>query len=151
MNQPRSLSDSGQSELPNAERPAEPPRAAQPREKLERERKTLAVMIELFCRDHHGVRNGLCQECGDLAAYAAQRLDNCPFQDNKPTCAKCPVHCYKPARREQVRAVMRYAGPRLWWRRPILTIRHLLTERKQPPEHPRRRSAPATDTGAADS
>ena len=83
----------------------------------------------------------------DLVAYAAQRLDKCPLRDNKPTCAKCPVHCYKPARREQVQAVMRYAGPRLLLRRPILTIRHLLDERKQPPERPSRRSGPADVAG----
>ena len=115
------------------------------RRRLERERKTIAVMIQLFCRDQHGAREGLCSDCSDLVAYAAQRLDKCPLRDNKPTCAKCPVHCYKAARREQVQAVMRYAGPRLLLRRPILTIRHLLDERKQPPERPSRRSGRHAD------
>ncbi|HUI25120.1 MAG TPA: nitrous oxide-stimulated promoter family protein [Candidatus Kryptonia bacterium] len=95
-------------------------------------------MIGLFCRDHHGGRQ-LCSDCATLLAYAHQRLEKCPFGEDKPTCVKCPVHCYKPACREQVRVVMRYAGPRLLLRRPILAIRHLLDERKPAPDHPRRR------------
>jgi hypothetical protein len=42
----------------------------------------------------------------------------------KPVCVKCPVHCYQRFRREQVKAVMRYAGPRMLWRHPILSLRH---------------------------
>jgi hypothetical protein len=106
-----------------------------------REWNTIEAMIALYCREHHATCGQLCPECGDLRDYARQRLEKCPFGEQKPTCAKCPIHCYKPACREQVREVMRYAGPRLLMRRPILTIRHLLDERKPAPEVPRRRKA----------
>jgi hypothetical protein len=67
--------------------------------------------------------------------YAAVRLERCPFQEDKPTCAKCPVHCYQPKLREQLKAIMRYAGPRMIWRHPILAIRHSLDAyRKAPPK-----------------
>jgi YbgA-like uncharacterized protein len=99
------------------------------------ERKMIEAMIALYCRDHHG--HSLCAECGGLAAYARQRLEKCPFGDQKPTCAKCPIHCYKADRRAQVQTVMRYAGPRMLWRRPLLAIRHLLHERQPAPERPR--------------
>jgi len=115
-------------------------RAAEKR--VKRERKTIATMIAIFCRDHHGEHYGLCPSCAALHAYAEQRLDKCPFGETKPTCAKCPIHCYKPECREQVLQVMRYAGPRMLLRRPILAIRHLLDERKPPPERPRRRAKP---------
>jgi hypothetical protein len=107
----------------------------------QREGKTIAAMITLFCHDHHRPAGGLCADCAALAAYAQQRLERCPFQNDKPTCATCPIHCYKPALREQVRQVMRYAGPRLLFRRPLLAIRHLLDERRPAPPRPRRQAA----------
>jgi hypothetical protein len=70
-------------------------------------------MIELYCRRHHQAKGSLCDECRELLAYAMQRIEKCPFQADKPTCAKCPIHCYRPAMREKVRQVMRYAGPRM--------------------------------------
>jgi len=108
--------------------------------RLQRERKTIEAMIALYCRDQHRTSGGLCDECAALTAYARQRLDKCPFGDQKPTCATCPIHCYKPECREYVQEVMRYAGPRMLFRRPLLAIRHLLDERKPVPELPRRRS-----------
>jgi hypothetical protein len=108
------------------------------RKRLERERKTIEAMIALFCCDQHGSKGGLCSECAALAVYARQRLEKCPFQDDKPTCAKCPIHCYKPAARRQIQAVMRYAGPRMLLRRPLLAIGHLLHERKPTPKPPPR-------------
>jgi hypothetical protein len=80
--------------------------------RLEREKTTVRAMIRMYCAGQH--RNGdLCAECEALHAYAMQRIDKCPFEECKPTCATCHVHCYKPALREQIRQVMRYAGPRM--------------------------------------
>lgn len=118
------------------------------RPRFRRERKTINAMIEIFCRDRHANAGGLCPECAALSAYAERRLDNCPFGDDKPTCAKCPIHCYKPAAREQIRAVMRYAGPRMLFRRPVLAIFHMLEGRKEPPAHPRRRLDKPSEPGA---
>ncbi|MFO6484177.1 nitrous oxide-stimulated promoter family protein [Escherichia coli] len=42
----------------------------------------------------------------------------------KPACKQCPVHCYQPAKREEMKQIMRWAGPRMLWRHPILTVRH---------------------------
>ncbi len=115
------------------------------RPRFRRERKTINAMIGIFCREQHATAGGLCPECAALSAYAGQRLDNCPFGDDKPTCAKCPIHCYKPAAREQIRAVMRYAGPRMLFRRPVLAIFHLLEGRKEPPARPLRKTDTPTD------
>jgi predicted amidophosphoribosyltransferase len=83
-------------------------------------------MIRLYCRGQHGHREGLCPACGELLAYAEARLDACPYGEAKTTCARCPVHCYKPEMRERIRAVMRYAGPRMLWHHPLLAVLHLL-------------------------
>lgn len=101
--------------------------------RITREKRTVEAMIGLFCRAQHGTSHGLCAECTALQDYARLRLEKCPFQADKTACAKCPVHCYRPAERQQIRAVMRYAGPRMLLRHPWLALLHLLDGlRKEP-------------------
>jgi hypothetical protein len=97
----------------------------QPR-RIAREKQTVRAMIRLYCRAHHGGGDGLCADCREVLDYAFCRLDRCPFGAEKTTCARCPIHCYKPSMREQARRVMRYAGPRMLWRHPVLAVRHWL-------------------------
>jgi len=61
-----------------------------------------------------------------LLQYAHTRLDRCRFGNNKPTCFNCAVHCYSREMGQRVREVMRYAGPRMLTRHPILAIGHLI-------------------------
>ena len=112
-------------------------------ERLARERSTVAAMIGIYCRGHHGSGPDLCEECRELCDYAMRRLDRCPFGTGKPTCVNCTVHCYQPQRRDQIRQVMRYAGPRMLWRHPILALRHKLDGWTQPAA---RRSSPPPAT-----
>ena len=120
--------------------------ASRPPRRLAREEKTIAAMIALYCRDHHageppaaGAAAGppaggdeLCAECAELLAYARLRLEKCRYGADKPTCANCETHCYKPAMREQVRVVMRYSGPRMLRHHPVLAVAHLVDGRKTP-------------------
>jgi predicted amidophosphoribosyltransferase len=101
--------------------------------RMDRESRTVEAMIAIYCRGHHGTRLQLCSECDELLAYARERLNKCPFQEGKTTCAQCPVHCYKPAMRDRIRAVMRYAGPRMLARHPILTLFHFIDGRRKEP------------------
>ncbi|WP_394144987.1 nitrous oxide-stimulated promoter family protein [Vibrio atypicus] len=101
------------------------------------EHKTVAAMMAIYCRDKHNSKAGLCFECSSLLAYAETRLDRCPYGQQKPTCNRCPIHCYKPEPKEAMRDVMRYAGPRMLFPHPILAIRHLLHERRAVPEVPK--------------
>jgi hypothetical protein len=105
--------------------------------KIERERATIEVMLRLYCQGNHQPVAEICDVCGDLMAYAEQRLRKCPFQEEKPPCADCPIHCYQPKLREQVRQIMRYAGPRMFFRHPIFTVRHWLDGLKKTPPHPK--------------
>jgi len=111
--------------------------------RLERERRTIAAMIACFCQGVHGTSGDLCVECRALLDYATVRLERCPFQEAKPTCVKCPIHCYQPQIREQVKAVMRYAGPRMFWRHPILATRHFLDAYRKTPPHPPKATSPS--------
>lgn len=113
--------------------------------RLAREYRTLQTMVGIYCRDHHdGDRSSPCGDCRALLDYAEQRLLKCPYGQAKPTCARCPVHCYKRMQREQARIVMRYSGPRMIWRHPWLSLLHVLDKWRKvdhPMELRRRRNA----------
>ncbi len=85
--------------------------------------KTIRVMIEMYCRRHH--RENLCSECRNLLEYAAKRIGKCPFGVQKPLCSRCTVHCYKPGMRDRIKEVMKYAGPMMLYRHPILALKHM--------------------------
>jgi hypothetical protein len=97
-----------------------------------REEETIRTMIGIYCRDNHGTKGPFCPDCAELMSYAKVRLAKCPFQEDKTTCGKCPVHCYKPVMRDRVKDVMRYAGPRMAVRHPVLAFFHFLDGLRKP-------------------
>jgi hypothetical protein len=105
--------------------------------RLAREARTMQAMVACYCRAHHAPAAAVCPECQALLDYAMRRLDRCQFGTAKPTCAKCPVHCYQRHWRDQIKSVMRYAGARMLWRHPILSLRHWLDSINSPqPQSP---------------
>ncbi|MDO4462286.1 MAG: nitrous oxide-stimulated promoter family protein [Bacteroidia bacterium] len=96
--------------------------------RIEQEKTTVRQMVEIYCRGRKHNEGALCEECLALLDYAYARLDRCKFGENKPTCKKCPIHCYKPEMREKMRQAMRYAGPRMILYHPIAAIRHIIKE-----------------------
>ncbi len=116
-----------------------------PSSRILRERKTVEAMIRLYCHDRHGTRDqALCSECQALATYAGERLAKCPFQENKTVCAKCRVHCYKAQMRERIREVMRYAGPRMLRRHPVMALQHLWDGLRKETRRARPKKSPAS-------
>jgi hypothetical protein len=112
-------------------------RTARPPRRLAREDKTIAAMIALYCRDQHGTTaadtgEGLCPVCAEVLAYARDRLQKCRYGAEKPTCANCRTHCYKPVMRGRVREAMRHSGPRMLRRHPVLAVAHLVDGRRAP-------------------
>jgi len=95
-----------------------------------RELETIYAMIRMYCRHHHGTSTRWCSECTALASYSERRLERCIFGDEKPTCSNCVVHCYRADMRERIRDVMRWAGPRMLLRHPLLAIRHMIDGRR---------------------
>lgn len=94
----------------------------------------MRIMVERYCAGNHKKTQGVCAECASFLNYASVRLDRCRFGQEKPTCANCPVHCYAGQRREQAKVIMRYAGPRMLWRHPYLSLMHWVDGfRKAPP------------------
>lgn len=98
---------------------------------LNRDLKTLALFISIYCRHRHkqqpktqaelkthdltaivGKPLLLCRQCQKLLAHAFVKRTHCPMNP-KPACKHCPSHCYHPAYRAQIREVMRYSGKKL--------------------------------------
>ncbi|MDE7083406.1 MAG: nitrous oxide-stimulated promoter family protein [Clostridia bacterium] len=91
----------------------------------EKEKKLIPVMIKKYCCGRHRIKKGLCDKCEELTAYALFRLEKCPFKVNKKFCSFCKIHCYKPEMREEIKAVMKYSGPRMLFTHPVFAISHV--------------------------
>ena len=107
------------------------------KKRIARERLTMAKMVGMYCSAHHGnAGDVLCAACREFLSYAEARLQKCPYGEDKPTCANCPIHCYKPARKAQAAKIMRFSGPRMLLRHPLLAIAHQLDSFRKA-RHPR--------------
>ncbi|WDE96246.1 nitrous oxide-stimulated promoter family protein [Lentisphaera profundi] len=89
------------------------------------EKKVIASMIRIYCDHKHCQNNELCEDCHKIYHYCTKRLDKCPFGENKPACQNCQVHCYEKVMRQRVRKIMSYAGPRMLYRHPFMSLKHL--------------------------
>ncbi len=99
---------------------------------IEKEKRTIERFIYYYCKCQHGSEKGeLCHACKSLLAYCIERLDSCPFGDEKLSCRQCQVHCYDSQYREKIREVMRYCGPRSIWFMPMGYIKHWHREFKK--------------------
>ncbi len=113
-------------------------------DKLKADIRLLASFIGLYCRAKHtkarrevvelrgcdphnacGHNPLLCADCGKLLQHAVVKRRKCPM-DPKPTCRRCPEHCYAPRYRAMIRKVMAYAGRRAVMRGRLDYLLHLL-------------------------
>ncbi|RDY28817.1 nitrous oxide-stimulated promoter family protein [Romboutsia weinsteinii] len=94
--------------------------------RIEKEKNTINLMIDIYCRKKHGSKKGeLCEDCAELLAYANKRLDFCKFGEEKKFCSKCPIHCYKKDMKLKIKEVMKFSGPRLLLYSPMEVIKHV--------------------------
>ena len=102
--------------------------------KRQQEMQVLRQMLGIYCRGQHHLREAgaeLCPACQQLADYACARITHCPHMAEKTFCNVCPTHCYAPAKREAIREAMRYAGPRMLWHAPLLTLQHMFLQLRE--------------------
>jgi len=93
----------------------------------EKEKKLIPVMIKKYCHGNHATGgDALCDNCRELTEYALFRLEKCPFKVNKGFCSFCKVHCYKPDMRDEIKKVMKYSGPRMFFSHPIFATKHVV-------------------------
>lgn len=104
---------------------------------VEDEIRLVDSMIDLYAVAHHSYSSQVDAENIDAAvpdtealkAYTHKRIEQCRYRSEKQKktfCNVCPIHCYKPEMRRQIRAVMRYSGPRMLFRHPILSLQYLI-------------------------
>ena len=103
--------------------------------RIQREKQTITKMIDLYASGCPQASPN-AEKYRALHRYALKRLDRCAFGEEKPACKQCPIHCYQPAKREEMKQIMRWAVPRMLWRHPILAIRHLIDDRRPVPPLP---------------
>ena len=96
--------------------------------RIESEKRTVKLMIEIYCKNKHKTSNGLCEECQELLDYAHKRLSLCKFGEKKSTCGKCKIHCYKKDMRAKIKDVMRFSGPRMIIYCPKELIKHAVNK-----------------------
>lgn len=101
----------------------------EPGKKENRDIRTLARFIALYCRKHHAGRSPfegfrkldldppldaveLCPECAKLLKYGLTMRLRCPL-DPKPMCKECLNPCYRPEYRDKIREVMKFSGMHL--------------------------------------
>ena len=99
------------------------------RRMIAREKRTIKAMIGIFCGQKHISKGAPCQSCQELLDYAYMRLEKCPFGEKKTACADCRVHCYQPKKRQEIVDVMRYSGPRMTLRHPVLALFHVVRKK----------------------
>jgi hypothetical protein len=112
-------------------------------DKKRKDARVLADFVRIYCREQHRsqIRRPfeiqdprlqselaglvLCEECTRLLEHGAAKLSLCPYEP-KPSCRKCPSHCYAPGYREKVKKVMRFSGAYLVKRGRLDILLHYL-------------------------
>jgi hypothetical protein len=99
--------------------------------------KLLLNFVRIYCGAKHGNQIGtniqvesitvketlLCDECAEVARHALAKRRNCPLTP-KPSCKKCPVHCYGRYYRAKIREIMAFSGRRMILRGRVDYLRH---------------------------
>ncbi|MGL4956150.1 MAG: nitrous oxide-stimulated promoter family protein [Bacteroidales bacterium] len=96
------------------------------KEKRQKEKNIIRLMIALYCKNKHQTEIDLCDKCRDLIQYAEQKIDLCPMMQSKTFCSKCKVHCYVPNMREEIKKVMHFSAPRMIFYQPMEVLKYLL-------------------------
>lgn len=103
---------------------------------MDLEKKTIEAMIDIYCKENHYDKNKSgtsrylrCPICDEQAVYALMKIDQCPYKENKPVCSKCLVKCYNVKHKDNIKQVMRYSGPRMIFKHPLLLIRYVFRKK----------------------
>ncbi len=93
--------------------------------KLEREKVTIMKMVKIYCARFHKPEGELCANCQALAEYAMNCVTRCHYGEDKPVCGLCPTNCFFEDSYTRIAAIMRYAGPRMLYKHPLLACSHI--------------------------
>lgn len=85
-------------------------------------------MTLLYCkRIHRG--HDLCLDCAALIEFETQRISQCTGKEAGASCRECTRQCYPDAVRLKLNHIIRWAEPKMHWRKPMLLARHFVLGR----------------------
>ena len=94
----------------------------------EKDLRTLRAIGCMYCKAHHASSvkgpHGLCEECTATVAFTHERTKNCPY-GHAHNCQDCTTKCNRGQQQQRVKAMMRYAAPRMLLRHPLMTMDYL--------------------------
>ena len=97
------------------------------RNRHNREQATLEAIGRIYCNAHHaGAKDaaGLCPQCRTTVDATLARAQACPY-GHEHNCQDCDTQCQRGQAQQDVRAMMRYAAPRMAFSHPLMTIEYL--------------------------
>lgn len=94
----------------------------------DKDRAILEAMGRIYCHAHHPDEPkdaaALCAQCRETVDATLARTAACPF-GHEGNCQDCEIHCQRGEAQERIRAIMRYAAPRMTFRHPLMTADYL--------------------------
>ena len=82
----------------------------------------------IYCTAHHADElkdaAGLCSSCRETVEATLSRTQVCPY-GHQGNCQDCDIHCQRGEARDRIRAIMRYAAPRMAYRHPLMTLEYV--------------------------
>lgn len=99
--------------------------------KIDKEKDIVKIMVMMYSKGHDKIPYEKNEELKKLYAYCQARLERCPYKEKKSFCSNCKIHCYEKNKRQQIKAVMKYSGPRMLFKHPILLIKHSMQRRSK--------------------
>lgn len=105
--------------------------------KVSEDKKIISTMISIYCNgnshkanEENKVKDDICPNCKRLQEYAYSKIDKCPKlkSGKKAICGTCKNNCYMQDDElsNMMKAVMKYSGPRMILKHPLMTIKHAL-------------------------
>lgn len=99
------------------------------KDRIQRDLRTLQAMGSIYCGAHHaGVSKdaaGLCEECAATIKFTHDRASACPY-DHRGNCKDCAIKCNRGDQKERIKAIMRYAAPRMLFKHPLMTLEYVV-------------------------
>ena len=100
---------------------------------VNKDRRTLEAIGRIYCSAHHNGEKdaaGLCPSCRETIDATLERAAACPF-GHEVNCKDCHVHCQRGEAQERIRAIMKYAAPRMALRHPVMTLGYVKKKAKR--------------------
>ena len=94
----------------------------------QKDRAILEAIGTIYCRAHHAEcaqdAAGLCPECREVVETTLAKAQTCPY-GHSGNCQDCDTQCQRGTSKQRVKAMMRYAAPRMVYRHPLMTLSYV--------------------------